>query len=384
MIVFSGNFSGNERPGSDYWRNISRIGIFWVIICITCLSVQAYADNTLILVIKDAKTGNYLDGATVFLDGGFAGTTQRVDPAGTLQVSNVSTGMHTVRITREEYIEVTKKVQIPDTTTVDVAMQKGFRVLLNENGYFPHGINVIFIPSETSFSCSENRKLPDFTYTADEGRFKDDVMAIINRTFLHLDTRTSPSDPPMENYQDRFNFYLYYDPAVHADAFSGCAGTVSDSYWKNVTNADLTIILYPTYTGRYTGSPCQPMGCFKSVGPGRNLMKAPADSAFLFDHEVGHALFGLVDTYCGNTYYYQNSPHPNVWTSLEKCTADAKVNKFNPDNCKQIEGGSLGSCSRQYWRQDPDPDIMETGYYGSFGPAATQRINYILSQSGSP
>ena len=375
--------SGNDKPGFDFWRNIARIGTFLVIMSITSLSVQAYTGNTLTLVVKDAATGTYLYGAMVFLDGAFIGTTGRSDNAGTLQVSNVSTGVHTVRITKEEYREVTKKLQFPDTKTVELAMHKGFLVLLNENGYFPHGINVIFIPSETSFSCSENRKLFDSTYTVNEGRFKEDVLAIINRTFLHLDTLTSPSAPLRENYQDRFNFYLYYDPAVQADAFSGCAGTVSDSYWKDVTFGDITVILYPTYTGLYTGPPCQPMGCYKSLGPGRNLMKTPFDRAYLFDHEIGHALFGLVDTYCGNTYYYQNSPYPNVWTSLDTCRADAKVNNFDPENCKQIEGGSSGSCSRQFWRWDPDPDIMETGYYGSFGSAATQRINYILSQSGS-
>jgi hypothetical protein len=375
--------SGNDTSGFDFWRTIARIGTFLVIMSITSLSVQAYPDTPLTLVVKDVHTGTYLDGAMVFLDGAFLGTTGRPDTAGTLQVHNVSPGVHTVRITQEGYREVTKKVQVPDTTTVELAMNKGFLLLLNEYGYFPHGINVIFIPSETSFSCSENRKLSDPAYTADEVRFKEDVLALINRTFLHLDTITSPSAPLREHYQDRFNFYLYYDPAVHADAFSGCAGTVSDSYWKNVPFGDLTVILYPTYTGRYTGSPCQPMACYKSAGPGRNLMKAPADSTYLFDHEVGHALFGLVDTYCGNTYYYQNRLYPNVWTSPDKCTADAKVNNLDPKYCKQIEGGFSGPCHKQFWRWDPDPDIMETGYYGSFGSAATQRINYILSQSGS-
>jgi hypothetical protein len=375
--------SRNDKSRFNFWRNIALIFTFLVIICITSISVEASTDNTLTLFVKDVKTGNYLDGAMVYLDGAFIGTTGESNNAGTLQLSNVSIGVHTLRITKEGYIEVTKKVQFPDTKTVELTMNKGSLFLLNKNGYFPHGINVIFIPSETSFSCSENRKLFDSTYTVNENRFKEDVVAIINRTFLHLDKITSPSAPLIEDYQNRFNFYYYYNPAVHADAYSGCAGTVSDLYWKTVTFSDITVILYPTYTGVYTGPPCQPMGCYKSMGSGRNLMKAPADSTYLFDHEMGHALFGLVDTYCGNTYYYENSPDPNVWASLDKCIANAKMNNFDPNNCKQIKGGSSSLCSKPFWRWDPSPDIMETGYYGSFGSAATQRINYILSKTGS-
>jgi hypothetical protein len=375
--------SRNDKSRFNFWRNFALVFTFLVIISIIPTSVRASTDNTLTVVVKDAKTGDYLDGAMVYLDGAFVGTTGGLNNAGTLQLSNVSSGVHTLRITNEEYMEVTKKVLFPHTKTVELMMNKASLFFLNKNGYFPHGINVIFIPSETSYSCSENRKIFDSTYTANETRFKEDVVEIINRSFLNLDQMTSPSVPLIENYQNRFNFYYYYNPAVHADAYSGCAGTVSDLYWKNVTFGDITVILYPTYIGIYTPPQCQPEACTNALGPGRKWMKVPADDMYVFDHEMGHAVFGLVDTYCGNTYYYENDPHPNVWTSSDKCISNAKTNNLDPKNCRQIEGGNSPSCSKPFWRWDPDPDIMELGYYGSFGSAATQRINYILSKTGS-
>jgi hypothetical protein len=93
-------------------------------------------------------------------------------------------------------------------------------------------------------------------------------------------------------------------------------------------------------------------------------------------------LFGLVDTYCGNTYYYENKPYANVWASSEACTADAKSDDRNPVNCRKIEHTSSGTCLRNFWRWDPLPDIMGNGYSGTFGMAATRRIQNILTEAG--
>ena len=78
-------------------------------------------------------------------------------------------------------------------------------------------------------------------------------------------------------------------------------------------------------------------------------MKVPADQPVLLKHETGHAVYGLVDTYCGDTYYYQNSPYPNVWASEEACIDDARSRGRDPAGCRQIKKSNTGtsvSCSR--------------------------------------
>ncbi|NMB79537.1 MAG: hypothetical protein GYA23_10650, partial [Methanomicrobiales archaeon] len=186
-------------------------------------------------------------------------------------------------------------------------------------------------------------------------------------------------------YRSVYNFYYYYDQKAPADAFDGCTGSVPEKYYSEVPFNDLTVILYPTYYGVYKGTPCQPTGCYQDYGPGRTLMKAPADRITLFKHETGHAVFGLVDTYCGDTYYYQNDPYPNVWASLEACTSDAQKNNRDPGQCRQIQKKSSSSvtCEKGYWQWDPMPDIMANGYNGLYGNAATQRITWVLSQAGA-
>jgi len=355
--------------------------VLLIIIRATPLAAAADNDNSLSVVVKDGKTGELLDGAVMYLDGGFKGTTPAQEGAGALQFSDIKQGNHTLRITGTGYRDAIVKFEFPSENNVDVMMMKGSLFSLNNNGPSAGGINVIFIPSATTFSCSEKKKMSDPTYITNQSRFKDDVVRVIDRTYLNLDRITSSSVGLPDNYQKSFNFYYYYNPAEPADAFSGCAGRVPDAYWDEVTFGDITVILYPTYYGNYTNSSCQPVGCYKSQGPGRKMIKVPSDEELLFIHETGHAVFGLADTYCGNTYYYQNSPYPNVWTSPDTCRTDAQADNRDPAACRQIEQKSPGSCSRQFWRYDADPDIMANVNSGRFGTAATQRIGYILAQT---
>ena len=261
---------------------------------------------------------------------------------------------------------------------------KGSLVSLNPDGPSGDAIDIIFYPSSTSYSCTDHTKLSAPEYVTNETRFRNDVENIIRSAFLDLDRETSVSHPLPENYREKFKFYYYYDPSAPADAFSGCTGTVPEKYWDEVTFADVTVILYPGYHGFYTDATCQPTGCYQNFGPGRNLMKAPADKPILFRHESGHAVFELIDTYCGTTYYYQNDPHPNVWGSSESCRADARENARDPEQCRRIQKANPGEtpCTTDYWQWDPMPDIMASGYYGTFGDAATQRISYVISGTG--
>jgi hypothetical protein len=103
----------------------------------------------------------------------------------------------------------------------------------------------------------------------------------------------------------------------------------------------------------------------------------------IFLHESGHVVFGLIDTYCGDTYYIENSPFPNVWRSEYSCQQTAEQNGWNPSSCRQIlkpaSSRSKDPCVKDFWRADPDPDIMGSGAYsGRFGNASTLHIRYIF------
>jgi hypothetical protein len=362
----------------------------WILVVILVITLMytvsaASGSNSVVVIVKDALTKENLDGTLVFLDGGYRGATSSAEGNGTFVISDVTPGTHTIRVTSPGFNEFSQKFVYPAETTLGILLSKGSLVSLNPDDSAANAINVIFYPSSTSYNCANHTNVSTPVYLQNETRFKNDVMNLIHHAFLNLDQDTSQSYPLPKNYEKYFNFYYYYDPSAPGDAFSGCAGTVPESYWNEVTFSDVTVILYPTYFGIYADSSCQPTGCFQNFGPGRNLMKAPADREMLVKHETGHAVFELVDTYCGTTYYYQNDPHPNVWASLVSCKADARSNNRDPEQCHQIQNqNSLSpSCIKNYWNWDPMPDIMASGYGGKFGDAATQRINYVLLQSGA-
>jgi hypothetical protein len=288
----------------------------------------------LTIVVRDAGTLQKLGDARIYLDGGYRGDTSSSEGAGILAIPDIRPGTHTVRVTRTGYKEITRKFMSPGEPTVVVDLAAGALVSLNPDGTRAEAINVIFYPSSTSYSCKDHTKIPAPEYLENETRFRSDVQNVINKTYLELDQVTSPANPLPSDYRKNFNFYYYYDPAFPADAFSGCAGKVPEQYWNEVPFSDITVILYPGYSRISADSTCQPTGGFQDYGPGRALMKAPADQMGLVRHETGHAVFGLIDTYCGTTYYRQNDPNPNVWSSSDSCRADAVINHRDPDQCR--------------------------------------------------
>jgi hypothetical protein len=342
------------------------------------------AATPLNVLVKDERTRETLDRAQVYVDGGYVGEIAVGDMTGALIVQNLSKGSHTLRVTRPGYTEWTTKFRYPDQQTIEVTLVKNPLVFLGSGTPSPKAFNVIFYPSSTSYSCPDMTKVSTPVYITNETKFREDVQTVIRHTYLELGNATSLADPLPQDYRDHFNFYYYYDPSAPADAFSGCSGTIPKQYWDQVTFSDVTVILYPSYQGRYSDTACQPTGCTQDTGSGHTVMKVPADQPALVKHETGHAAFGLIDTYCGDTYYYQNEPYPNVWESRESCRADAQQHNRDPGMCRQIQKSSASSrsCVRNYWQWDPAPDIMATGYSGTFGSAATQRINYVLSRVG--
>ncbi len=207
---------------------------------------------------------------------------------GILNISQVSEGPHTIRVTKSGYVDYTQSVVVPPASPIKIGLQGQLLVPVQEPGTHDTKINIVFVPSGTTYDCAEQKKITTTRYVTDRSAFVSDVNGMVNESLFTLDSVTDKTDPIPADYRDRFNIYYYYDPSQFADAFNGCAGTVPEKFWKTVPFADVVIILYPTYYSPDTGAPCEPNGCV-NPGTGRTWMKTPADQKVLFLHESGHA-----------------------------------------------------------------------------------------------
>jgi hypothetical protein len=335
------------------------------------------------IVAKDIKTGSFIGGANVYIDGNTGGSTSEHD--GKQILRDVERGSHTIRVAKTGYDETTRSVDITEKKQVSVTLGKSKAIPLRIRGSTDEKIDIVFVASETSFNCNSKTKIRTETYTGDQQRFVRDVNTKIESVFLSLDTLTTGSQGLPKDFRERFNFYYYWDTESFADAFDGCAGSLPQKFWNDAPFTDVAIILYPSYEGFYSGSPCEPNGCANGLGPGSgSWLKAPADSPMIFLHESGHVVFGLIDTYCGDTYYVENSPFPNVWDSENSCKENARQESWDSASCRQIfkPAGSRSKdpCIKNFWRVDPEPDIMGSGVYsGRFGNASTSHIRLIFN-----
>jgi hypothetical protein len=331
---------------------------------------------------KDARTGSFIGGAQVYLDGGSVGSTSEQE--GKALLRDIERGVHTIRVAKTGYEELTRPVDITEKRQFTISLNRSNIIPVKIHGSTDEKIDIVFVASKTSFNCNSKTKTKTDVYTSDQPRFIMDVNNKIDNVFLKLDKLTSGSVGLPQDFRERFNFYYYWDTENFADAFDGCAGTLPHEFWNDAPFTDVAIILYPSYEGFYSGSPCEPIGCANGLGPGSgSWLKAPADSPMIFLHESGHVVFGLIDTYCGDTYYVENSPFPNVWGSEYSCKKNAEQERRDTTNCRQIfkpaSSRSKDPCEKDYWRADPDPDIMGSGAYsGRFGNASTSRIRYIF------
>jgi hypothetical protein len=340
------------------------------------------------ITIREEDTGNAVPNALVYLDGTASGMTSETE--GYILLQHVATGTHSIRVTKEGLKETTKPVDMKESRNMTIFLGPANVIPLITNGPVGEKIDVVFVASKTQYDCPNQKKTTTDTYTANRTVFEQDVSRLIADNYLSLDKVTSGSAGIPSDYKDRFNFYYYWDKDNFADAFDGCSGSLPAHFWENAPFADVAIIVYPTYVGRYTGSSCQPNGCANGMGPGtHSWFKIPANSGKLFLHESGHVVFGLIDSYCGETYYTENDPFPNVWSSDSACSQSTTDTHLSSSSCRQIistDAAQVSStCTKQFWRYDPEPDIMGLGaysYFGKFGEASTARIRYILNSIG--
>ncbi|MDP3563607.1 MAG: carboxypeptidase-like regulatory domain-containing protein, partial [Methanoregula sp.] len=342
-------------------------------------------DTGLEVSIRDEKSGAGIAGAEVYFDGKLAGRTSQNE--GKYLIANPGTGSHSVRIVKPGYRETTIMTNSKTGPGLIVKLQPSAIQRISGDASPETALDIVFVPSGTSYDCSLQKKIIADQYRENPEIFVNDTMRLSELRLYQLGSYSSVPAKIADGYQQRMNLYYYWDGERYADAFNGCAGTLPEGFWDEAPFADVAIILYPKYYGPNKGSPCEPIGCTNGVGPGTSTwFKAPANNGQVFLHEAGHAIFGLMDTYCGDTYYSENSPFPNVWQSENNCISDTVKKAGTEPGCRPIKGSAAGSgnaCMKEYWKYDQEPDLMATtNPTARFGEISTQRIQYIFDTVG--
>ncbi len=104
----------------------------------------------LTIVAKDIKTGTFIGGANVYMDGYAAGSTSEQD--GKQTIRGVVRGQHTVRVAKAGFEENTKSVDITEKRQVSIPLNMSKVIPLRIRGSTDEKIDIVFVASKTSFS----------------------------------------------------------------------------------------------------------------------------------------------------------------------------------------------------------------------------------------
>ena len=111
-------------------------------------------------------------------------------------------------------------------------------------------------------------------------------------------------------------------------------------------------------------------------------------------HESGHAIFGLVDQYCGCTYYEENTPTTNVWDTFVGCQNDEIAQGWTDGSCTEINCNATcdgtPTTIQDWWKYDPTGLMDGSGFLctaanvctlsaDAFGEACTWRMNWVFN-----
>lgn len=258
----------------------------------------------------------------------------------------------------------------PPTTWNNVT---GFRLRGAPNSGF---IDLVFVPVDT--------------YQGDMTQFETDVTELVRNGYFNLHLNTTPQYQLPTDYKDKFNFYIYTGGFA---IYTGCSGDIPTWTLGDIPGYDAIGVLNNSATG---GG-----GCADKLGPPCKF-KAQARAPKLVLHESGHAVFGLIDEYCGRTWYPASEsdlpPESNAWLSNATCKANATNEGWVNGTCRQIMWDNVSTpgidCIKNVWRYDPDtPNLDWMIACGGSGPfcdanyrfweADTRRIDYVLTNWGS-
>ena len=302
-----------------------------------------------------------ISGARVYLDGGFEGTTS--GSPGSLTLTSIPGREYSIRVISRGFLENISMVQVPDKKEVIIPLHPVKVIPIGNQGPVEDRIDVVFVPSKTEYDCPKKEIITTDYYTSNEDNFRNDVNSVIHNDFATLNAKTSKEEGLPANYQDLFNFLLLLGSGRLCRCIQRVCRNPSRRFLRGRPVYRCCNHYLPELWRHSTSGSCAPEGCTSSLGLGISTwLEAPANAGGLLTHEVGHAVFGLMDTYCGVTYYAENDPYPNIWASSSACLLAAKENQWNPMLCRQIATPAKNSnpaiCQKNFWRYDPDPDIM--------------------------
>jgi hypothetical protein len=228
-------------------------------------------------------------------------------------------------------------------------------------------VNAIRLRGDPNHGYIDVVFVPEQGYKGAINTFDTDVRNFIRDRLLTLDTATTVK--LRTDYRDMFNFYTY---TGGFGSNTGGAGTLPTGFHNDAPGADVGSIMK-------NGNCCA--GAASSLGPPSHLI-APARMGGLNLHEHGHAIFGLIDEYCGNTYYPASPPAvTNVWTSTQKCQSDVTGHGWTGGSCRQIQWddpSTIGvDCTKSFYRYDPVACVMDSNQT-QFGEACSNMIDWSL------
>lgn len=168
--------------------------------------------------------------------------------------------------------------------------------------------------------------IPDTDLTV--ASFRTQLAGVIENLYFRYDTYRGDDDTM---WRTLYNFYY---SNVQGNYEQGCRFTAPANFRNLRAVADSIAILH-----RANLRDCKSGGMFSS--------EIDYDKTLV--HETGHALFNLMDEYCCDSTYAQQSCVPNLYGSLRACQADAPNVGRSPNDCVQL---SSGARSINFWRVD--------------------------------
>jgi hypothetical protein len=209
-------------------------------------------------------------------------------------------------------------------------------------------IDIVFIADEDSYEGP------------DDPEFLQDVGYMLSSRFGYN------GFPILNRHQHLINFWLARSTgaASRDSSTDKCVLTKPVDWDENYAFADAGAIIH-TDSFRDCAS--------------NGLFSTEPDSLGTARHELGHRPFGLADEYCCDGGYFENSPFPNEYSSIEACETDAPNLGREAADCRSWVSTRD---DKTYFTSEPaDNDLMSD--HGTPNAADIRRIEWLFEETAA-